>query len=253
LSIAGERVPLAVAYGGGGLFGIAYVLGVAEALVDGGVSLATAPAIGTSAGAWAAAGVALGVRWSNAIDVLKDGIPRVPDPRPGRLREVATTLLGESRAPTIRVVVCRLPLLRRYVLSAADHPVAKLVAASAAVPGLLAPERIGTYRYVDGGVRSFTSCDLASPADHLLVVAPMAGPMFGPSGSMVESMLRREMGTWSRANSGAEVWLIRPNHAISTLARRPDQLFDTDRARRCYDLAYVQGEGILDRWAARSA
>jgi NTE family protein len=253
LSIAGERVPLAVAYGGGGLFGIAYVLGVAEALVDGGVSLATAPAIGTSAGAWAAAGVALGVRWSNAIDVLKDGIPRVPDPRPGRLREVATTLFGESRAPTIRVVVCRLPLLRRYVLSAADHPVAKLVAASAAVPGLLAPERIGTYRYVDGGVRSFTSCDLASPADHLLVVAPMAGPMFGPSGSMVESMLRREMGTWSRANSGAEVWLIRPNHAISTLARRPDQLFDTDRARRCYDLAYVQGEGILDRWAARSA
>jgi hypothetical protein len=81
----------------------------------------------------------------------------------------------------------------------------------------------------------------------------MAGPMFGPSGSMVESMLRREMRTWARANPGAEVWLIRPNHAVSSLARRPDQLFDTDRARRCYDLAYIQGEGILDRWAALPA
>jgi NTE family protein len=211
LSIEGERAPLAVAYGGEGMFGIAYVLGVAEVLVDGGVPLATAPAVGTSAGAWAAAGVALDVRWSNAIDVLKDRIPRMPDPRPGRLRAVAATLFGESRAPTLRVVVCRLPSLRRRVLSAADHPVAKLIAASAAVPGLLAPERIGACPYVDGGVRSLTSSDLAAPGDHLLVVAPMAGPMFGPSGSMVESMLRREMRTWHRANPNAEVWLIRPN------------------------------------------
>ena len=78
--------PLACAYGGGGLFGIAYLLGVGEALVDGGVALGAAPAIGTSAGSWAAGALALGVRWHDAIDLIGDDIPRVPDPRSGRLK-----------------------------------------------------------------------------------------------------------------------------------------------------------------------
>jgi NTE family protein len=148
----------------------------------------------------------------------------------------------------MRAVACQLPSLRRYALSGADHPVATLVAASSAVPGLLAPERIGGRGYVDGGVRSMTSSDLADPADHLLVVAPVAGPMFGPAGRVVESVLRREMRAWWRENPGGQPWLIRPNHAVSALARRPDQLFDPSRARRCYDVAYDQGHRILARW-----
>lgn len=241
-------VPLACAYGGGGLFGIAYLLGVGEALTDRGVVLGAAPAIGTSAGSWAAAALALGVRWNEAIDAIGDDVPRVPDPRAGRLRRVATELFGERRVPSMRAVVCSLPRLQRVVLHGADHPVSDLVAASSAVPGMLAPHRVGGRRYVDGGVRSMASADLADAAEHLLVMAPIAGPMFGPAGRLAERVLRREMREWRERNAGGQLWLIRPNRAIAELASRPDQLFDPDRARRAYDLAYAQADGILSRW-----
>jgi len=240
--------PLAVSYGGGGLFGIAYLLGVSEALVDGGVALATAPSIGTSAGSWAAAALGLGVRWDDAIELLGADIPRRPSPRRGRLHAVAAEIFGERHVPTMRAVVCSLPLLQRVVLSGAEYPVADLVAASSAVPGLLAPHRVGGRRYVDGGVRSMVSADLADPAAQLLVIAPIAGPMFGPAGRFTEGVLRREMREWRDHNPGGKLWLIRPNHAIAGLARRPDQLFDPNLAKTCYHLAYEQGAGILHRW-----
>lgn len=246
------RGPLALAYGGGGLFGIAYLLGVAEALIDGGVDLRGAPAIGTSAGSWTAAAVDLGITWADAMDALGP-IPRIPDPRSGKLREVAERLFGEARAPRIRVVVTEVPRMRRVVLDGADHPVADLVAASSAVPGMLAPHRVDGQLYIDGGVRSLASADRGAPADHLLVIAPLAGPMFGPGGRMVERLLGREMRTWQNANPGGRVSLIRPNRAIAALARRPDQLFDIERARPAYDLAYDQGGQILDRWAIAAA
>lgn len=92
------------------------------------------------------------------------------------------------------------------------------------------------------------SADLADPARQLLVLAPIAGPMFGPGGRVVEGVLRREMREWRNNNPGGRLWLIRPNHAIAALARRPGQLFNADRAKQCYELAYAQGAGILSRW-----
>ncbi len=240
--------PLAVCFGGGGLFGIAYLLGVAEALIDGGVGMSTAPSLGTSAGAWAAAAVGLGIRFDDAMTVLGGVMPRLPDPRPGRLRSVAAEVFGEQRATTMRVAMCSLPRLQRVVLAGADHAAADLVAASSAVPGLLAPHRIDGVAYVDGGVRSMLSADRADGADHLLVVAPIAGPMFGPAGRVAERLLGRETRRWQREHPGGRIWLIRPNHAIAGLARLPNQLFQLERARRCYDLSYAQGQGILARW-----
>ena len=55
------HVPLAGAFGGGGLFGIGYAMGVIEGLREQGIDLSTAPMVGTSAGSWAAAATALGV------------------------------------------------------------------------------------------------------------------------------------------------------------------------------------------------
>lgn len=248
MASTGPIAPLAATYGGGGLFGIAYLLGVGEALVDGGVPLHQAPSLGTSAGSWAAAALELGVRWHDAMGLVAAEIPRLPDPRSGRLHRVALEIFGDRHAPNMRAVVCSLPRLRRVVLSGADFPVADLVAASSAVPGMLAPHRVGGHRYVDGGVRSMVSADLADPAEHLLVVAPIAGPMFGPAGRMTEGVLRREMREWRDRHDGGHLWLIRPNHAIADLARRPDQLFAADKARQCYDLAYAQAAGILGRW-----
>lgn len=182
------------------------------------------------------------------MDLLGPEAPRLPDPRAGRLRAVAADLYGERCVPTMRAVVCSLPRLQRVVLDGAEVPAADLVAASSAVPGLLAPHRIRGRRYVDGGVRSMASADLSAPADHLLVLAPVAGPMFGPAGRFAERVLRREMREWRDRHPGGQLWLIRPNREIAALARRPDQLFDGERARRAYDLAYEQGAGILSRW-----
>lgn len=242
------RQPLAVCFGGGGLFGIAYLLGVSEALEDGGVKIGAAPAIATSAGTWAAAALELGIRWEQAVGVIGGDVPRLPDPRAGRLRSVAAEIFGERRAPGMRAVVCSIPKLRREVLSGADYPAADLIAASSAVPGLLAPHRVGGTLYVDGGLRSMVSADRADAADNLLVLAPIAGPMFGPAGALAERVLRREVMHWQEANPSGRFWLIRPNRAIAGLARLPMNLFDLDRARRCYELAYAQGSGILRRW-----
>jgi predicted acylesterase/phospholipase RssA len=55
------HVPLAGAFGGGGLFGIGYAMGVLDGLREQGINLSTAPMVGTSAGSWAAAATALGV------------------------------------------------------------------------------------------------------------------------------------------------------------------------------------------------
>jgi hypothetical protein len=92
------------------------------------------------------------------------------------------------------------------------------------------------------------SADLAGPADHLLVIAPIAGPMFGPAGRIAERILRREMDRWRAANPGAQLWLIRPNRAIASMAWRPGQLFSTAKAKRAYELSYHQGTRILARW-----
>ena len=46
------------------------------------------------------------------------------------------------------------------------------VAASCALPGVWPPVTIGGRRYIDGGVRSRTSADLASGSDRVLVIAP---------------------------------------------------------------------------------
>src|SRR3954447_27022367 len=54
------RPRIAAVYGGGGPLGIAYGLGVVDALLAAGVPLRTAPSLGTSAGSWVASCLATG-------------------------------------------------------------------------------------------------------------------------------------------------------------------------------------------------
>ena len=247
------RPTIAAVYGGGGLFGIGYSLGIAYALDEAGTELAHAPAIGTSAGSWAAAALATGVPFLEALDEIGDDVPRFPDPRPGRLLQLATRVFGaDTVVPGIRVVACRLPRLDRHVFDGTDAPVAELVAASSAVPGMLAPQQVGRHRYVDGGVRSMASIDLADSADRLLVVLPLSGPMFGPAGWFIERGIGAELREWKRTHPGIRPMLVRPTAEIAALARRPDQLFDPERARRCHALALEQGAMLRAKWAARA-
>lgn len=233
--------PLSAAFGGGGPFGIGYCLGVADALIQAGVPLRGSDVIGTSAGAWAAALVATGLPFGRLREVRQ---LRVPDATPGLLQGIATEILGDARSAKVTTCAVQLPFGRRVLLSGAEHRLADIVAASSAVPVLFRPVRIGRASYIDGGVRSMVSADHAAPARHLLVVAPIAGPMFGPGGRAMELMLRNELQRW-QARTGGKAHLVRPNAAIAALARHPMQLFDMARAHDAYVLAHAQARRLL--------
>ena len=89
------------------------------------------------------------------------------------------------------------------------------------------------------------SADQAPQAQHLLVVAPIAGPMFGRAGRVMESLLNRELRRWQRV-SGGVVHLIRPNRLIAGLAKTPIDLFNNELAKEAYPLAREQVGRLLE-------
>lgn len=240
------RPTLAVAYGGGGLFGIGYGLGVAHGLRAEGIDLAAVPALGTSAGSWVASAMALGVEFDefDAMDV-----PGIPDLRPGTLAAAARQLFGDARSELVTASVLQVRTGRRRMLRGDRHDLADLCAASSAVPGVFSPHRVGARLYVDGGVRSGASIDAAPPADHLIAAVPLGGPVLLGAGRGLDVLLAREMRTWRADNPGAALTVIRPNKEIAALAGvNPTNLFDLDRAKATYPLAVEQGK----RWAERA-
>lgn len=252
------RPPLAMVYGGGGIVGIAYTAGVAAGLTATGIPAATAPVLGTSAGSWTASALALGLSFEDFRELEP---PSVPNLRAGVLADLARQLFGEARHPLVAVSAVCVRTGRRHILDGGRHPLADLVAASSAVPGLLAPHRVDGRLYVDGGLRSATSVDAATEADLVIVVAPLAGAVLGPLGRAAELLLRWELRRWRTTHPGSCVTLIRPDRAVArVVGLRPLALFDAARARDVYSLAYAQGlrrgellSGPAPSWKASSA
>ena len=242
-----KRHPLAMVYGGGGVFGIAYNCGVAAGLAEMGIPVATAPSLGTSAGSWTASIVALGLEYGDVADVRS---PSVPNLRPGVVLEIARELFGDATHDLVSVSAVCVRTQRRHILDGGVYPLADLVAASSAVPGLFPPHRIEGRLYVDGGMWSATSVDAAAEADRVIVVAPLAGAVIGALGRTAGFLLERELQRWRNRHPDSEVYLVRPNREIAKLAGRyPLNLFDDDRAHAVYPLAYEQGL----RWGERIA
>ena len=235
------RPRIAAVYGGGGPLGIAYGLGIVDALVAAGVPLRTAPALGTSAGSWVASCLATGTTFEQ-LRALPD--LRVPNLARGLLRGLATEVFGSATAATVQAAAVRIPTGGRVLLRGDEHPLADVVAASSAVPWLFAPARIGRHFFADGGVRSLVHADYAPEADHLLVVAPVAGPMFGPGGRAMDLKLRAETRRW-QGRTGGQVHLFRPDRRVAALARHPLDLFDKARAAAAYPIAYEQAQEQL--------
>ena len=234
-----EQSQLAMVYGGGGVFGIAYTSGVAQGLADSGLPVRTAPALGTSAGSWTASAVALGLTYDD-FDGLR--APQVPTRRTGILAAIARELFGEASHELVSVSAVCVRSRRRHILDGGRYPLADLVAASSAVPGLLPPHRIEGRLYVDGGMWSATSLDAAGQADHVIVVAPLAGTAMGPMGRAAGFLLDRELGRWRGRHPDGTVTVVRPHRAIAQVAGlHPMGLFDDVRAREVYPMAYEQG------------
>lgn len=237
--------PLSMVYGGGGIFGIGYCMGVADGLAAGGVPVRSAPALGTSAGSWAASAVALGV---DAESVMAIEAPHVPNRRPGLLAEIARGIFGDHVHPSVTISAVCVRSRRRHILSGARYPLADLVAASSAVPGILPAHRVDGRLYVDGGMSSATSIDSAPAARATIVVAPLAGAPMGIYGRGAGYFLNREIRDRQRRHPERTITLIRPNHRIARhVGLNPMDLFDADRGRAVYPLAFEQGL----EWAAR--
>lgn len=232
------RPPIAGVFGGGGLFGIGYALGVIDGLRVNGTTFDGAPMLGTSAGSWAAAAVATG---ADTQHMLSMPTPRFPNPTRGFLAGVAREFFGESRSDLVTTSACALPRLRRRIFSGSEHALADLVAASSAVPGLLAPHTIDGVQYVDGGMRSGTSVDLGPDAESLVVIAPLAGAMWGPFRRLIDSGMNREIARWKERND-APVTLFTPVDAAAHIAQNPKHLFDRSRALEAYYCGFEQAD-----------
>jgi NTE family protein len=237
-SIIERPHPLSMVYGGGGIFGIRYGAGVAQGLARSGIPVASAPSLGTSAGAWVASAVVLGLTYDDFAGMRSPALPT----RHPVLYEAALSLFGDSRHHLVAASAIHLRSRRRHILAGTRYPLADLVAASSAVPGLFPPHRIEGRPYIDGGMWSATSIDAAVDAQQVIVVAPIAGRVLGPIGRAAGFLLARELQTWRSRNPGATITMIRPNSAIARLAgHHPLALFDADRARQVYPLAVTQG------------
>jgi predicted acylesterase/phospholipase RssA len=234
-----QRHPLSMVYGGGGVVGIAYTAGVAAGLATAGIPVAGAPALGTSAGSWTASALALGLSYDDLADLP---VPSLPAVRTGVLAETARLVFGESTHRLVSVSAVSVRSRRRHILDGDAYPLADLVAASSAVPGLLPPHRVDGRLYIDGGMWSATSVDAAEEADRVIVVAPLAGRVMGPMGRVAGVLLERELDRWQHRHPEAHIHMIRPNREMASIVGiRPLALFDADRARAVYPLAYEQG------------
>jgi NTE family protein len=170
--------------------------------------------VGTSAGSVVGSLIATGADLEQAIayQVETDTTPApVPDLEPvmaafgilfdptiepqearRRVGEMALAAPSVSEEERIEAIFNRLPIKQwperalkitavdahtgRFVVWDKDSgvPLVKAVASSCAVPCVFPPVTIGDSRYIDGGVRSPTSADLAAGASSVLVLEPMA-------------------------------------------------------------------------------
>lgn len=225
-------------FGGGGLFGIGFAMGVLEGLKPRGIDLSEVPLLGTSAGSWAAAATALEVPFHVLADMR---VPSFPNPKPGLLAAIAHEIFGDQTDPLIHVMACSLPRLKRTLLDGADHPLSDLVAASSAVPALLSPHVINGTRYVDGGVRSGTSVDYGPDVENLVLIAPLAGAMWGPFARFVDKGMNNEITQWKQ-RTGGKVLMFTPHNIAASIARNPKHLFDKSRAIEAYHLGRQEAE-----------
>jgi len=77
---------------------------------------------------------------------------------------------------------------------------------------------------------------LAAPAEILIVIAPLAGAMFGPFNNIVERNTHEEIAEWEARTSGRSI-LFAPSVVTSRAATLPHHLFDKERAMAAYELA----------------
>lgn len=228
------RPSVVAVLGSGGAYGIGVHFGVARALDEVGIHLNQAPLIGTSAGAYAAAAFVSGV----GLDEVMRPWGRSGNRRFGhRSIDTVREIFSDVRAEKMSGVAARLFGLR-VILPASRYGIRDVVAASSSPPPFARPHVIRGRHYIDAGLLSTCSVDMAPPADLMIVVAPIGGWSMGRMGSLSERQTRRHVRAWQRKAHG-HVLHLRPDAALAATAGSGfDDLFDPRRAKRAEQAAY---------------
>ncbi len=118
----------------------------------------------------------------------------------------------------------------------------RAVASSCAVPGLFPPVTIDGHRYVDGGVRSGTSADLAAGCEAVLIVAPIGARSEG-----LDPLARRQAQAEAEAlrAAGSRVELVFPD--ATALEAIGINRMDPTRRRRAAEAGVRQGQELAAR------
>jgi NTE family protein len=123
---------------------------------------------------------------------------------------------------------------------------AAAVAASCAVPVLARPVRIGTHRYVDGGVKSATHADVLAGADLdlVIVLSPMGRQRRGrnPLRALAHRQVCREVAVLERA--GLAVQVISPD--VDTVGIMGLNLMDDARTASVMRHSFLGATAQLD-------
>ncbi len=93
-------------------------------------------------------------------------------------------------------------------------PLAAAVSSSCAVPGVYPPVTIAGRRYIDGGMRSSTSADLARGYEHVLIVSVRSAGAVGPMAELTQRRLENEIN--ALRESGSEVEILEPDDSSAT-------------------------------------
>ena len=134
------------------------------------------------------------------------------------MRNAAATaeIYTDAGATGIATVALTLWRFRRRLLSAEEHPVSDIVAASASPIPFARPHKVGGRRYLDGGLRRLASADLAPNADLLLLVTPFCSKQQGFTGRAGLRQARKEIPLWKQS-TGGDVLHIGPTRDILAL------------------------------------
>jgi predicted acylesterase/phospholipase RssA len=240
LFLGSRKRPIASCFGGGGSFGIGFGMGVVAGLVDAGIPVDQGPMLGTSAGSWTAAALAVGVTHDDLLGLSEF---YEPTDNPVRVIDMTRAIFGEHCDDRVSSVVLELPLGLRKILSGAHHTLADVVAASSSPPKFASPHKIGGRKYIDAGILRSTSVDRAESARVLVVVAPIAGGVLGAIGRVYEQVTRAEIQHWRVKSGGGDVLYVRPTSEITALIdkRGIDGILDPDVGARVYDASYQLG------------
>lgn len=225
----------ALVMGGGGVLGIAWMVGLAAAWKEANVDLARADlVVGTSAGSVVGTLIRYGIDPAQLTALVEAGMGLPPS----AVAKVATGVglteaewvglfqapLGDAPWPPQPLRISAVDVeTGEAVMWTRDSgvPLARALASSCAVPNLLPTVEINGRRYLDGGARSGTHADQAAGFERVLIVAPMGVPKY-PLG---HEMLEKERAALEAG--GSRVMVVLPDAA--TLQVFGDNLMDPAR------------------------